>query len=157
MNKLMILFFVFASLHCMAQTPSQTVKLSNPASVAAPKGYSHVAEVDLGTCRMLLLSGQVALDKAGNLVGKDDLGRQTDQAFLNIKNILEDAGGTMEDVVKLGVYLKDMGQIQAYRNARDKYINVKNPPASTAVQVVSLFREDVLVEIEATAIISAKR
>jgi 2-iminobutanoate/2-iminopropanoate deaminase len=153
MKILLILF-------CMGMAApgiAQTVKLSNPASVFTPKGYSHVAEIDLGNSTMLLLSGQVPLDKAGNLVGEGDLAKQADQTFLNIKNIIEEAGGSMNDIVKLGVYLVDMGQIQAYRNARDKYIKGGRLPASTAVQVVRLFREDVLIEVEATAIVPRKR
>lgn len=102
---------------------------------------------------MLLLSGQVALDQNGNLVGKDDLAKQTGQAFANIKTIVGNAGGTMANVVKLNYYLADISQIQALRTVRDQFVNTAAPPASTAVQVTKLFRDDILVEIEAMAII----
>ena len=102
---------------------------------------------------MVIISGQVALDKQGNLVGKDDMSIQAGQVFLNIKSILDELRGSMGDIVKLGFYTTDVSQIQAIRAARDKYINVNNPPTSTLVQVSGLFRPDLLIEVEATAII----
>ena len=84
---------------------------------------------------MLLISGQVALDVQGNLVGKDDVAKQSEQVFTNIKNIVEGAGGKMEHVVKLGVFMLDVSKIQAFRDARDKFVNTKTPPASTLVGV----------------------
>lgn len=132
------------------------VKFKNPASVFAPKGYSHAAIIDLGNCQMIVLSGQVPLDSKGNIVGQGDLGKQTEQVFVNIKNILSDLGGTMDNVVRLGVFLTDVSQIQTFRDIRNRFINIKTPPTSSLVQVSKLFREDVLIEVEATAIIPKK-
>lgn len=140
----------------VAQTPSNPVQFINPPSVAAPHGYSHAAVIDLGNSKMVILSGQVPMDQQGNLVGAGDLGRQAEQAFQNIRNIVTAAGGTMDNIVKLGFFITDMSKLQALREARDKFINTKNPPASTLVQVSKLYRDDVLVEIEATAIIPKK-
>ncbi len=137
-------------------TFSQNVKLVNPPTVSTPKSYSHAAVIDLGNCTMLIISGQVALDKQGNLVGSGDIGKQTAQAFQNIKSILESEGGTMSNIVKLGYFVTDMSNIQDLRKTRDQFINTKNLPASTMVQVSRLFREDLLIEIEATAIIPKK-
>ncbi|RBL89479.1 RidA family protein [Chitinophaga flava] len=134
---------------------SQNVQLVNPATLATPKGYSHAAVIDLGHCKMVITSGQVGLDAKGNLAGKD-VAAQTTQIFLNLKNILEEAGGSLNDIVKLGYFLTDVKQIQAVRDVRDKFIKTANLPASTLVEVSKLFREDILVEIEATAIISKK-
>ena len=156
MKKLLILPLLLLAKLTFAQADTSLVKFINPASVSTPRGYSHAAVVDLGTCEMLILSGQVALDNKGNLVGKDDFGKQADQVFQNIKSIVEAAGGKMDNVVKLGFYVLDVGQVQALRAVRDKYINTKNPPASTLVQVSKLFRDDVLLETEATAIIPKK-
>ena len=132
------------------------VTFKNPAGLAIPKGYSHSAEVDLGKSKMLVLSGQVALNANGKLVGGSDVAKQTEQVFTNIKHIIEAAGGSMNDVIKLTYYLKDVSNIQAVRDVRDKYINTKTPPASTLVEVSKLFRGDVLIEIEATAIVAKK-
>ena len=62
----------------------------------------------------------------------------------------------MDDLVRIGVYLTDMSKTPLLRTARDKFINTKNPPTSILVQVNKLFRDDVLLEIEATAIIPKK-
>jgi reactive intermediate/imine deaminase len=105
---------------------------------------------------MVIISGQVPLDNQSNLVGKGDFKKQTEQVFVNIKNIVIEAGGTMDHVVKLGIYLVDIAEIKTLRDVRNKFINLKNPPASTLVQVNKLFREDVLIEIEATAVIPKK-
>ena len=102
---------------------------------------------------MVIISGQVAQDNQGNLIGKGDLGKQTEQVFSNIKKIVTDLGGTMDNVVKTNIYLVDASQIQAFRETRNKFINLKNPPTSTLVQVSKLFSDDALIEIEATAII----
>lgn len=155
-RKAVFIIFIFLSCTSFSQTDTSIIKFKNPASVAAPKGYSHAAIIDLGNCQMIVLSGQVPLDSKGNLVGQGDLGKQAEQVFLNIKNILSDLGGTMDNVVKLGIFVTDVSQIQTFRDTRNKFINIKNPPASTLVQVSKLFRDDVLLEVEATAIIPKK-
>jgi 2-iminobutanoate/2-iminopropanoate deaminase len=156
MKKIILFQFLFISIVGFSQADTSIIKFINPSTVAAPRGYSHSVQVDLGNCKMLLTSGQVALDKQGNLVGKGDLAKQAEQVFTNIKNIVEEAGGNMDDLVKISFYIIDVSQIQIIRNVRDKFINVKKPPASTLVQVSKLFRDDLLIEIEATAIIPKK-
>ncbi|MCW3464547.1 RidA family protein [Chitinophaga nivalis] len=129
------------------------IKFRNP----SPAGYSQFVEIDLGQAVMVIFSGQVPLDQQGNLVGKGDMTLQLRQTFTNIKTAVEAAGGTMHDIVKLGYFLTDISQIQAVRKVRDAFINTQQPPASTAVEVSKLFREDVWVEIEATAVIPKQK
>jgi 2-iminobutanoate/2-iminopropanoate deaminase len=156
MKKIAWLPALLISLTAFSQSKDPLVQLINPPAVAIPKGYSQASILDLGNCKMVIISGQVALDRKGNLVGKDDTGKQAEQVFQNIKSIVEAAGGTMNHLVKLGYFITDVGQIQTIRNIRDKYINTQFPPASTLVQVNKLFREDILLEIEATAVIPNK-
>lgn len=156
MKNILLLLFLFITTFVFAQSNNSIVKLSNPPAVNSSKGYSQLAEVTLGTGKMLILSGQVALDVKGNLVGAGDIEKQTEQVFINIKNIVESAGGTMDNVIKLNYFMKDLNQIGTVRLVRDRYINTKIPPTSTLVEVSKLFREDVLIEIEATAIIPSK-
>lgn len=127
------------------------VHFINPSTMAAPPGYTHVVEVIKG--RMVYISGQVALDAAGNVVGQGDLGAQAVQVFENIKAALAAVGADFSHVIKLNSYLVDFSQAGAIRNVRDRYINPAQPPASTAVQVSRLFREEFLIEIEAVAVI----
>ncbi len=155
-KSLIFLIIILTSIATTAQTNSTRVRLLNPSTVAKPTGYSHAAEIDLGTSKMLIISGQVALDAEGKLVGESDFTRQAEQVFINIKNIVENSGGTMNDVVKFTFYLRDVSNITKVRAVRDKYINVNNPPASTLVEVSDLFRDEFLLEIEATAVIPKK-
>lgn len=151
-----ILLLLLISISGFSQTDSSIVKFRNATSVSTPKGYSHSVEFDLGNCKMLIISGQVALDHKGSLIGKDDLARQTEQVFLNIRNIVSASGGTMDDLVKIGVYMTDITRVQVFRDIRDRFINPQAPPTSSLVEVSKLFRDDLLIEIEATAIIPKK-
>ena len=154
---LLLLPFIFLSTFAFSQTDTSIVKFINPSTVSTPKGYSHAAEIDLGTSKMLIMSGQIAIDSKGNLIGKGDFNKQAEQVFQNIKNIVESAGGNMDNIVKLGFYVLDINQVPMLRLVRDKFVNVKMPPASTLVQVSKLFRDDILLEVEATAIIPNKK
>ena len=153
MKFILPLLLLSISISAFAQTP---LKLVNPASVAAPKGYSQTAQIDLGNATLLIISGQVPLDKLGNLVGKDDFAKQTEQTFTNIRNIIEEAGGNMTHLAKLSIFIRDVSKIQIVRDVRDKFVNTKTPPASTLVEVSKLYRDDVMIEIEATAVIPKK-
>lgn len=155
MKSLILLSALLGTLTTVAQS-NAPVRFVNPSTVSTPHGYSQAALIDLGHSTMVILSGQVALDAKGNLVGKDDLEKQTDQVFQNIKNSIQELGGSMNDIVKLGFFITDVSKIQAVRAVRDKYINTQTPPASTLVQVSKLFRDDILIEIEATAVIPKK-
>ncbi|HMG08065.1 MAG TPA: RidA family protein [Mucilaginibacter sp.] len=157
MKKHLYLILLCISSACFAQSSPPDVAFINPPSVSTAKGYSQAVTIDLGKSIMVSLSGQVALDKVGNLVGKGDLTLQVQQVFTNIKSIVESAGGSMNDVIKLNYYMLDVSQVQVIRNIRDKFVNVSHPPASTLVQVSKLFRDDILVEIEATAVIRKKQ
>lgn len=118
----------------------------------APLGFSHVVEVRGG--RTLYIAGQLALDKDGNLVGRDDFRAQVEQVFKNLKARLEEGGASFKDVVKLNYYLTDASDMQAFRETRNSYINLENPPASTFVVVKRLVREEYLIEIEAIAVVN---
>lgn len=131
---------------------STSTRFINPSTLSAPPGYTHVVEAGRG--RTLYISGQVALDKSGKLVGEGDSRAQTKQVFENLKAALEAAGAGFKDVVKLNYYIVDMSQLQSLREVRDSYINTANPPASTAVGVRRLIREEFLIEIEALAVVA---
>jgi 2-iminobutanoate/2-iminopropanoate deaminase len=136
-----------------AQKKPDLVQYVNPPVVSQPTGYSHVAVVDLGNSKMLIISGQVPLNAKGQLVGENDFAKQTEQVFMNLQQVLQSFGGSMQHVVKTGIFLTDATNVPLFREIRSKYVNMKNPPASTLVEVKGLFRKDILIEIEATAII----
>jgi enamine deaminase RidA (YjgF/YER057c/UK114 family) len=127
------------------------IRLSNPPALSKPNGYSHVAEVTGG--RTIYLSGQVALDAEGRLVGAGDMRAQAQQVFANLKAALESVGADFSAVVKLTYFIVDITQMPLVRAARAQYMNMENPPASSAFEVRSLVREDLLIEIEAIAVV----
>ena len=123
----------------------------NPEGMHRPTGYTHVVEVTAG--RPVYISGQVALDGAGELVGPGDVAAQARQVFENLQAALGSVGAGFEQVVKLTVYLVDATLMPAVREIRDRYVDTARPPASTAVEVRRLVRDDLLVEVEAVAIL----
>jgi 2-iminobutanoate/2-iminopropanoate deaminase len=156
MKNSIFIALLFLSAAGLAQTKSSNVKFINPPSVSTPTGYSHAAIIDLGNCKMVMISGQVPIDSQGNLIGKGDFAKQAEQVFINLKNVVTEAGGTMDNLVKTMVYITDIAQIQTFRNIRNRYVNSRNPPAATLAQVNKLFRDDVLIEMEAVAVIPKK-
>jgi reactive intermediate/imine deaminase len=132
---------------------SESIRFVNPSDLPRSFGYSHIAEVSGG--KTVYLSGQVALDRSGNLIGPGDLRAQTQQVFTNLKAALEAVGTNFSAVVKLTYFLLDISQIQIVREVRDQFVNVQQPPTSSAVEVRRLFRDDLLIEIEAIAVIPA--
>jgi enamine deaminase RidA (YjgF/YER057c/UK114 family) len=131
-----------------------TVQLLIPDNMPKSIGYSQLAVVSRG--KTVFIAGQVALDKSGSVVGKDNFQAQIEQVFENLKAAVEAAGGTFDDIIKLNSYFLDLSHLTEFREVRDKYINLKNPPASTAIRVPGLFRPEFLVEIEAIAVIDSK-
>lgn len=127
------------------------MRFINPATLPKTPGYTQVVEVTKS--RTIYISGQIALDRSGKIVGTGDFRAQTQQVFENIRAALEAVGATFKDVVKLNIYVVDLSQVPAFREVRDKYVNTKQPPASTLVEVRKLTREELLIEIEAVAVL----
>jgi reactive intermediate/imine deaminase len=122
----------------------------NPDTLSPPAGYTHV--VDVPAARLVYVSGQVALDAEGRLVGEGDFDAQARQVFENVTRALEAAGASWADVVKLTYFVRDVGQVALIRAIRDQYVDTANPPASTLVEISRLVRDEFLIEIEAVAI-----
>jgi 2-iminobutanoate/2-iminopropanoate deaminase len=132
-----------------AQGRPPLVKRTNPPTLSTPTGYTHVVEVN-GAAKTVYISGQIALDRSGNVVGAGDMKAQAEQVFKNLEAALAAAGAKFSDVVKMNTYTTDISQIQAIRDARSRYFgNVM--PASTLVQVVHLARPEFMLEIEVIA------
>lgn len=119
-----------------------------PEAASPTVGYSHAVAFDGPT---LFVSGQVALDANGELVGRDDPEAQLRQVFENLETVLTAAGSDLTKVLKMTVFLTDIGDLDAYRRVRAEYLPMDPPPASSLVQVVGLVDPAFLVEIEAIA------
>jgi 2-iminobutanoate/2-iminopropanoate deaminase len=128
---------------------------SNPDTIAAPMGtYSQAVRVETGDAVWIHVSGQIAIDLEGNLVGPGDVRAQTRQVFENLKAILAANGATFADVVKIGTYLTTLEDLAGMREVRSEYLTAE-PPASTAVQVVALVVPDAVIEIDLVAVVPA--
>jgi len=132
---------------------AQEPRFLNPGALSRPRGYTQVVEVPAGR-RLLLLSGQVPLDSTGQLVGPGDFKAQATQVFENLRAALAAGGATFRDVVKVTFYLRDVANLPVLRTIRDQYVNPAAPPASTLIQVGGLYRDDVMLEVEAMAVVS---
>jgi enamine deaminase RidA (YjgF/YER057c/UK114 family) len=126
---------------------------SQPGGVRPGIGYSHGVAA---RGRFLVISGQVAMDENGDLVGADDPRAQVERVFENLRLVLEAAGASFADVIKFGVFVTDIGTLPIVREIRDRHIDTSRPPASTAVQVGALFRPGYVVEVDALAVISER-
>lgn len=100
----------------------------------------------------IYVSGQVAVDPSGEVVGKGSMKAQTRKAFENIETILKVAGASLADIVKITVFTTDMSRLGETHEVRAELLP-DPPPASTAVEIKSLVFPDLLVEIEAIAVI----
>lgn len=136
----------------MADSNAPPIRRINPPELGAPPGYSQV--VDVRATRLIFIAGQTALDRDGAVVGRNDIAAQADQVFRNLNAALRTVGCTASNLVKLTVFLCDMGQLSTYREARNRFFATVTPPAApavTLVEVSKLYGPDFLIEIEAIA------
>jgi len=125
-------------------------QIINPSTMAKPTGYSYAVK-KRGT--PVFISGQVALAADGTLVGPGDAAAQTEQAFANLRTVVEACGGHMDDIVKITVFVTDAAFRPAVAAARQRHFAEGAYPASTYLVVSALAIPALLVEIEAVAMI----
>jgi enamine deaminase RidA (YjgF/YER057c/UK114 family) len=131
---------------------ASAIRRINPEALGTPPGYSQVVEVR--TERLIFIAGQTATDPAGNVVGKGDFAAQAEQVFRNLGAALDAVGCTAAHLIKLTVFLRDMGHLGAYREARNRFFATVTPPAAPAVTLIEvsrLYGAEFLIEIEAVA------
>jgi enamine deaminase RidA (YjgF/YER057c/UK114 family) len=136
----------------MTNQASVAIKRTNPPELGVPPGYSQVVEVRGG--RIIFIAGQTALDRNGEVVGKANFAQQAVQVFENLNLALQSVGCTAADLIKLTVFLRNMDDLSAYREARNRFFAAVKPaaaPAVTLVEVSRLYGPDFLIEIEAIA------
>ena len=148
--RILTTLFVLIPIIAFAQARAPQITRTNPPTLSKPTGYTHVVEAAGG--RTVYISGQIALDKDGTVVGAGDMKAQAEQVFRNLQTALAAAGATFKDVVKMNTYTTDMSQVQAIRDVRARYFGDVTP-TSTLVQVVHLARPEFLLEIEVIAVV----
>jgi enamine deaminase RidA (YjgF/YER057c/UK114 family) len=100
--------------------------------------------------RLLYISGQVAWDASGTIVGKGDVRAQARQTFQNLRGVLQAAGGDLENLMKITTYITKIEDFPAVAEARREVFSGELP-ASTLIVVTSLFHPDFLIEVEGVA------
>jgi enamine deaminase RidA (YjgF/YER057c/UK114 family) len=124
----------------------------NPPDLGTPPGYSQIVEVH--AARIIFIAGPTALDRDGNVVGRNNFAAQAEQVFRNLAIALKVSRCTPADLVKLTVFLTDMDNLGPYREARNRFFASVAPPAAptvTLVEVSKLYSPNFLIEIEAIA------
>ena len=136
-----------------ARETDMSNRFSNPKTMPAPRGYTQVVETT-GPGRTVYLSGQLGMTTGGAFAGSPgDFRAQATQCFENLRAGLKSAGAGFEHVVKITNFFTDMSHLPLFFEVRDRFVNTKAPPASTAIQVGRLAREGALFEVEAVAVI----
>jgi enamine deaminase RidA (YjgF/YER057c/UK114 family) len=129
-----------------------SIKRVNPPELGVPPGYSQVVEVRGGN--IIFIAGQTALDQNGEVVGKNNFATQAAQVFQRLNVALQSVGCTAANLIKLTVFLRNMDDLSAYREARNRFFATVAPPAAPAVTLVEvsrLYGPDFMIEIEAVA------
>ncbi len=126
--------------------------IESPKLPAPMRGGAFSAGVEAPAGRTVYVSGQVSMDAEGNVVGEGDVGAQTEKVLENVATVLEAAGGSLDDVVKVTVFITDMGHYDGIHEVRRRFF--REPyPASSMVEVSALIDPRLLVEVEAVAVI----
>ncbi|HXH08490.1 MAG TPA: RidA family protein [Alphaproteobacteria bacterium] len=121
-------------------------------TVYSPVRYAQGIKTTGGT--IVWISGQVSQDREGKVVHKGDFAGQARQALTNLKAMVEAAGGTIHDIIKVNTYLTDLRYREELARVRAEFFPDGKLPASTLVGVTALADPDMLVEIEAIAVLS---
>lgn len=123
----------------------------DPPSLTHPTGYTQVVVAPDG--RTVYVAGQNATDSAGQVVGGTDFQAQAAAAYTNLQRALASVGGSLKDIVKTTTFLTDARQIPLLRPVRTRFLDATHPPANTLVIISSLARPNLLIEVEAVAIL----
>jgi 2-iminobutanoate/2-iminopropanoate deaminase len=126
--------------------------ITSPTLPAPMRGGAFSAGTEAPAGRTVYVSGQVSMDAEGNVVGEGDIKLQTETVLEHVKAVLGEAGGGMDDVVKVTVFITDMGLYDEIHEVRRRYF--EEPfPASSMVEVSALIDPRLLIEIEAVAVV----
>lgn len=144
---------LFALLLTMSRLVAQQIQHINPAGLAKSPNYSHIVTAQGG--RTVYISGQVSVNAQGEIVGKGDFRAQTKQVHENLKTALAAVGATFDDLVKLTAFVvnSDSERLGIVREIRSQYYNGPQRPASSYLSIQALYDKDILIEIEAIAVI----
>jgi len=130
---------------------TKSIQYLNPRPLAKPNGFSHLTTLD----SIAFISGQVAYDENGTIVGEGDLTKQTRQVLTNLQHALAEVGSDFSHVLKMNFYVRDISEaaVAQIREVRKDFLIESALPASTMVGVAGLAKETLLLEVEVYALI----
>lgn len=125
------------------------------AGTGVPAVFCDAVRVELSECTLLFISGKIGTDESGNL--PRSMREQTRQVLENIRTLLEHEGATMDDIVRVRVYVTQLDQesLRDIHAVRSSFFSEGRYPASTLVRVDELVKDGALIEIDADAVIAA--
>ena len=129
----------------------------NPAGLWTAKGGTFCQGVVQHPGQVVHVTGQVAWDAQDRLIGAGDTAAQMEQCIQNIKTVLAEIGGTLDDVVALTIYFLDQSQRPAIQAVRERHFFGGRRPAGTLVMVAGLVEPDLLIELVPTAVVPHER
>lgn len=121
--------------------------------LAPPNGHFAQGTITEARGKLVFISGMTARNREGGITGVGDITAQTHQVCQNLRAAVTEAGGTMDDVVRVDVYVRDINDFAAIHAVRRQYFT-GTPPASTMVQVSGFVKQEYLIEINAIAVLS---
>jgi 2-iminobutanoate/2-iminopropanoate deaminase len=131
---------------------SGKTQLTSPELRKPPGVFSHATTIE-ATGRLVFVSGMTARRKDGTIAGVGDVREQTRQVCENLRAALAEAGGTLDDVCRVDVYVRNMEDFDKIHEVRAEYF-AEPLPASTMVEVAKLVDPDYLIEISAIAVVA---
>lgn len=135
----------------MSSTADRRVSSVMPGQLPAESARRTVYSYGVLAGDPLHISGMVSFDADANIVGEGDIAAQTEQVFQNMRAVVEEAGGTMDDIVSTTTYLTDVTDSPVVNEARARHFTGTVLPTHTVVGVAALARPQFLVEIAAVA------
>lgn len=128
--------------------------LINPPTLPRPSGFNHGVLVTGG--RLLFLAGQTASDAEGRITAPDDLVAQYEQVLRNLQAVVEAADGTMQDIVKMTIFVRNRDEYRAHLKALGKVHKAffdRYYPATALFEISRFFQDEALIEIEGIAVL----
>ena len=120
--------------------------------LAVPNGHFSQASIAEAKGKLLFISGMTARKADGTIAGIGDISIQTRQVLDNVKAAVEEAGGTLEDICRVDVYVRNIEHFDAIHKVRREYFP-NEAPASTMVEVSKMVKPEYLIEISAIAVL----
>jgi 2-iminobutanoate/2-iminopropanoate deaminase len=127
-------------------------KQLHTAQLSAPSGHFSQGVIAPASGRMVFISGMTARDADGRVIGSGDIEAQTRQVCENLKRAVGAAGGTLNDIVRVDVFVRNIEHFDAIHQVRREYFDTP-APASTLLEVAKMVSPEMLIEINAIAVI----